>query len=980
MKDFALKFKLSTLKHVLTIILFLLPTITYSYVYKGTCGQPNVYWNLNTSTGILTISGNGGMTDYKNLTQGKVNTPWYPYAGSITEVKVVGYIQYIGQVAFKGCYNLTKVSIETITNVTIDASAFCYCNKLVDIYCNLENVPNIKTGNAFVDFNPQNATLHVPYSSINLYRETEPWSEFGSIVGFNSHILSYTVDGAEYKSYEILEGQAITPEEEPTKEGYTFSGWNGLLDYMPDYDITITGYFTINQYTINFDTNGGSTIESITQDYGSMINPPQNPTREGYTFIGWEPAIPETMPLGGLTVIAQWQANNYTLTYKVDGNVYITYSVACGTTITPELAPTMEGYTFSGWSGLPTTMPAHDVVVTGSFTINSYTLTYKVDGNVYTTFSVEYGTTLTPIAEPMKEGYTFSGWNGLPDTMPAGDVVVTGTFTAKSYTLTYKVDGNDYKTFSVDCGTAITPEAEPTKEGYTFSGWSEIPETMPAEDVTVTGTFTINQYLLTYILDDEEYKSYPIDYNTALTPEPVPTKKGMTFSGWGEMPETMPAHDVTLTGAYTWSKETVDGVVYQVADTLNNYATIVGYEGTGGEAELLSDIVIGGDVYEVSCIVDNVLSKTSTIYTTAGRLLLWLWTNGYDIVKETGTGRSLSVPMLSLVKATASSLNLSYINEYPELTETVKVSDIPVEKGANGYEIVLTGLDPETLYEGLASVTLTYEDASYTKSYSFRTEPLTLTTQQPKIISLGNVIVAAESNLDDEETNVGFEWRRTDWEDDFASNFGAAYLYDGMMEGYIRNLYVERLWRYRPYYESDSGNRYYGEWVGIDPTNTSYFEPTVHTYAQIKVNGNKAEVKGYAMRGTDNVVSQGFMYWPSNTSVSLRKKANSVPDNVTVVNASGNVMTATLEDLDYETTYNYVAFVTTSEGETFYGEEQSFSTSVDPDGIKEIKNDELRMKDDSSWYSLDGKKLAKPQKGINIIRYSDGTTKKVLIK
>ncbi len=580
----------------------------------------------------------------------------------------------------------------------------------------------------------------------------------------------------------------------------------------------------------------------------------------------------------------------------------------------------------------------------------------------------------------MKEGYTFSGWNGLPDTMPAGDVVVTGTFTAKSYTLTYKVDGNDYKTFSVDCGTAITPEAEPTKEGYTFSGWSEIPETMPAEDVTVTGTFTINQYLLTYILDDEEYKSYPIDYNTALTPEPVPTKKGMTFSGWGEMPETMPAHDVTLTGAYTWSKETVDGVVYQVADTLNNYATIVGYEGTDGEAELLSDIVIGGDVYEVSCIVDNVLPKTSTIYTTEGRLLLWLWTNGYDIVKETGTGRSLSVPMLSLVKATASSLNLSYINEYPELTETVKVSDIPVEKGANGYEIVFTGLDPETLYEGLASITLTYEDASYTKSYSFRTEPLTLTTQQPKIISLGNVIVAAESNLDDEETNVGFEWRRTDWEDDFASNFGAAYLYGGMMEGYIRNLYVERLWRYRPYYESDSGNRYYGEWVGIDPTNTSYFEPTVHTYAQIKVNGNKAEVKGYAMRGTDNVVSQGFMYWPSKVSVSLRKKANSVPDNVTVVNASGNVMIATLEDLEYETTYNYVAFVTTSEGETFYGEEQSFSTSVDPDGIKEIKSEELRTKDDSSWYSLDGKKLAKPQKGINIIRYSDGTTKKVLIK
>jgi hypothetical protein len=192
-----------------------------------------------------------------------------------------------------------------------------------------------------------------------------------------------------------------------------------------------------------------------------------------------------------------------------------------------------------------------------------------------------------------------------------------------------------------------------------------------------------------------------------------------------------------------------------------------------------------------------------------------------------------------------------------------------------------------------------------------------MTTQQPKVINVGNVIVAAESNLDDEETNVGFEWRRTDWTDEFESNSGTAYLYEGKMEGYIRNLYTEKLWKYRPYYESDSGNRYYGEWVGIDPTNTSYFEPTVHTYAQINVTGNRAEVKGYAMRGTDNVQSQGFMYWQNNTSVSLRRRATSVPGGAMVVNASGYVMTATLEDLEYEATYNYMAFVTPSEGETF---------------------------------------------------------------
>ena len=125
--------------------------------------------------------------------------------------------------------------------------------------------------------------------------------------------------------------------------------------------------------------------------------------------------------------------------------------------------------------------------------------------------------------------------------MPDHDVVITGTFTINSYALVYFVDGEEYKTSSVEYGTTLTPEEEPTKEGYTFSGWSEIPETMPAEDVVITGSFIINQYLLTYILDGEEYKSYKVDYNTTIAPEPAPVKKGMTFSGWGEVPETMPA-------------------------------------------------------------------------------------------------------------------------------------------------------------------------------------------------------------------------------------------------------------------------------------------------------------------------------------------------------------------------------------------------------------------------------------------------------
>ena len=299
------------------------------------------------------------------------------------------------------------------------------------------------------------------------------------------------------------------------------------------------------------------------------------------------------------------------------------------------------------------------------------------------------------------------------------------------------------------------------------------------------------------------------------------------------------------------------------------------------------------------------------------------------------------------------------------------------ENGYTSNEIQLTGLNPNTSYTKRFKATFKEGGEAY-KDITFRTSTLTLEAQQPKVISEGNVIVAAKTNIDDKELNIGFEWRRTDWTNDFDSKTGSAYLYNGEMEGYIRSLNPNYLWKFRPYYVANDGTYYYGEWKGMDPSDYSYFEPTVHTYATINVQGNTAEVKGYAMRGTDNVVSQGFMYWESNTSVSLRKRAASVPNGAKVVNASGNVMTATLEDLEYETTYKYVAFVTTSEGETFYGEMQTFSTSADPDGIEEIKASKDAV--EVARYDIHGRKIAKPQKGINIIRYSDGSTRKVMVK
>lgn len=127
------------------------------------------------------------------------------------------------------------------------------------------------------------------------------------------------------------------------------------------------------------------------------------------------------------------------------------------------------------------------------------------------------------------------------------------------YKLSYFVDGESYKIHKYEVGESITPEAEPTKEGYTFSGWSDIPATMPANDITVTGTFSVNKYKLVYKVDGQEYKSYDVEYGATITPETEPTKEGYTFSGWSDIPATMPAKDIVITGTYVTG---INGVVY----------------------------------------------------------------------------------------------------------------------------------------------------------------------------------------------------------------------------------------------------------------------------------------------------------------------------------------------------------------------------------------------------------------------------------
>ena len=261
-------------------------------------------------------------------------------------------------------------------------------------------------------------------------------------------------------------------------------------------------------------------------------------------------AYEKTTPWNNFYIVEMEFSDSYQLIYMVDGEVYKSFNLNYGAIIEPVAEPTKEGHTFSGWSEIPRTMPAKTVIVNGSFTPNSYTVTFKVDSAEYKVLSVVYGTAIPTIEAPTKEGHTFSGWSEIPETMPANDVIIEGSFSINSYTITYKVDGEVYETITVEYGATIEPIEAPTKEGHTFSGWSEIPETMPAKDVVIEGSFSINSYTVTFMLDGEVYETMTVEYGAEIELPTPAEKPGYIFSGWLDVPTTMPAKDIVIEGKF----------------------------------------------------------------------------------------------------------------------------------------------------------------------------------------------------------------------------------------------------------------------------------------------------------------------------------------------------------------------------------------------------------------------------------------------
>ena len=316
------------------------------------------------------------------------------------------------------------------------------------------------------------------------------------------HANGGTINNGNVTEYTYGVGATRPAADDMPYTGHTFKGWydNENLTGSP---VTAIGgaetgnkeywaKWEINPYTITFDTNGGSEIAPITQDYGTEITAPDNPTRKGYTFKGWDKEIPKTMPAENITVKAQWEINQYTITFDTNGGSEIApITQDYGTEITVPDNPTRKGYTFKGWDKeIPETMPTENMTVKAQWEINQYAITFDTNGgSEIAPITQDYGTAITAPADPTREGYTFIGWDrDIPEIMPAENITVTAQWEINRYTITFDTaGGSEIAPITQDYGTNITAPADPTREGYTFIGWDKaIPTTMPAENITVT--------------------------------------------------------------------------------------------------------------------------------------------------------------------------------------------------------------------------------------------------------------------------------------------------------------------------------------------------------------------------------------------------------------------------------------------------------------------------------------------------------------
>jgi uncharacterized repeat protein (TIGR02543 family) len=323
----------------------------------------------------------------------------------------------------------------------------------------------------------------------------------------------------------------------PTRIGYTFSGWSTTFDTITS-DLIVTAEYTLNTYTVTFQDRNTTFISSGSVNYWSWATAPANPTRTGYTFSGWSTTF-DTIT-SDLIVTAEYTLNTYTVTFQDRNTTFISSgSVNYWSWATAPANPTRTGYTFSGWSTTFDTITS-DLIVTAEYTLNTYTVTFQDRNTTFiSSGSVNYWSWATAPANPTRTGYTFSGWSTTFDTITS-DLIVTAEYTLNTYTVTFQDRNTTFiSSGSVNYWSWATAPANPTRTGYTFSGWSTTFDTITS-DLIVTAEYTLNTYTVTFQDRNTTFiSSGSVNYWSWATAPANPTRTGYTFSGWSTTFDTI---------------------------------------------------------------------------------------------------------------------------------------------------------------------------------------------------------------------------------------------------------------------------------------------------------------------------------------------------------------------------------------------------------------------------------------------------------
>ena len=456
----------------------------------------------------------------------------------------------------------------------------------------------------------------------------------------------------------------ISPEV-PSRIGYTFSGWSTTIpSTMGSESVILTAIYTNDQAVVEYVDYNGIVLQEEIFDYGadlSGVTPPNSPSRIGYTFSEWSGIIPPTMGTETITLTATYTANEYTLEYvDYDGTVIQTENYDYGTDLSGVMSPaypSRTGYIFNGWSRrVPSTMEAETVTLTALYVVKQYIVEYvDHDGIILQLEYYDYEADLssvTPPNDPRRYEYTFNGWSGtIPPTMGTETVTIIATYLINQYALEYvDYDGTVLQTENYDYGSdlsGVIPPITPSRTGYTLYDWCGlIPATMGPENITLTATYIINRYEISYSVD--EYIKNTQDYNDLIAYIPsIPYKEGYSFLEWQVdgvaidiSTYRIPAKDITLIAIYKdESIPIISGVTDQnvylsklgefevptaiVTDNSgeNLEAVVTFFKANGVTslsdfASVLDELELGNNVTIKYNVVDSSLNKASEVSTT----------------------------------------------------------------------------------------------------------------------------------------------------------------------------------------------------------------------------------------------------------------------------------------------------------------------------------------------------------------------------